>query len=318
MAPMRTQAPLNVVPIAIIVCLCNLGFGQSNPVPPVGNGKAFDPGCELPFQSIAKKHPIDDICDINGKPRELATYAETHQQELAKNNFCAQDPATVLYFHHFMDLQTEVKERGIDFGKDHLPKERSKLKDLIDAPNGVPVGEGKMVSLTGFLNEPHYSDTDHGESVNCNIPDDEFNDIHMSLSKIPFNLPKGPSNRPQRTAMLCKTITAEITPHFRPELWEVDSLKLIGNERSVRITGQLFFDASHVPCEKNGTIAPRNPARATLWEIHPVYEFEVCSEKNVRTCSGGHWIPLAEWAKGKIPPSSQPLKRMKHDEEESE
>jgi hypothetical protein len=59
-----------------------------------------------------------------------------------------------------------------------------------------------------------------------------------------------------------------------------------------RITGQLYFDSSHVPCA-NGQHVRSNPKRNSLWEIHPVYKFEVCTAD----CDGkGQWLPLDQWA----------------------
>lgn len=37
----------------------------------------------------------------------------------------------------------------------------------------------------------------------------------------------------------------------------------------VRVTGQQFFDGSHVPCATTGC---RNPKRVSLWEIHLIYD----------------------------------------------
>jgi hypothetical protein len=45
----------------------------------------------------------------------------------------------------------------------------------------------------------------------------------------------------------CESLNAEISPHFRPETW-LDIVGLnIAPKRPLRITGQLFFDASHQP-----------------------------------------------------------------------
>src|ERR1035438_3827878 len=99
---------------------------------------------------------------------------------------------------------------------------------------------------------------------------------------------------PKRGADLCSSVTAEMIPHFRPQEWigltEVEEL-----ESPVRIIGQLFYDASHVPC-RNGTKA--SPARASVWEIHPVYALDVCAKKSLQTCPANDdtkWKPLHKW-----------------------
>ena len=85
----------------------------------------------------------------------------------------------------------------------------------------------------------HYADTATGESVNCNLPGTEANDIHVSLG-----------NKPDETDE-CQSITAEISPHGRPAKWEVPALAELTNEKMlVRIGGQLMLDASHIPCRE--------------------------------------------------------------------
>jgi len=49
-----------------------------------------------------------------------------------------------------------------------------------------------------------------------------------------------------------------------------------------RVTGQLFFDASHKVCPCGTSNC--SPVRASLWEIHPVMKIEAMRK--------GHWEPL--------------------------
>src|SRR4029077_1606963 len=91
----------------------------------------------------------------------------------------------------------------------------------------------------------------------------------------------------------CKSVTAEMSPHFRPDAWE--GLVNLSITRPVRITGPLFFDSAHQPCR--GDKRP-SPNRISVWEIHPVYQFEVCKNKSLSACSvsdASVWIPLDEW-----------------------
>jgi hypothetical protein len=103
------------------------------------------------------------------------------------------------------------------------------------------------------------------------------NDIHVNLGRTHAE-PK------------CKTITAEISPHFRPDQWTVTELNQIEGH-PVRITGHLFFDSVHKLC--NGTEPiPGQPARASLWEIHPVYGCEVCVNTSLAGCP---WDDDSKW-----------------------
>jgi hypothetical protein len=36
-----------------------------------------------------------------------------------------------------------------------------------------------------------------------------------------------------------------------------------------------------------------DPKRASLWEVHPIYKFEVCPNG---TCADGGWKILEDWA----------------------
>jgi len=104
------------------------------------------------------------------------------------------------------------------------------------------VGEGSLVQFVGFIIEAHYSNVDSGESVNCNLPGEPTNDIHIAVGQA-LDAPE------------CTSITAEIIPHFRPHVWTLlatlngtDGPRLRQQaklDRPLRFTGQLMFDASH-------------------------------------------------------------------------
>jgi hypothetical protein len=172
----------------------------------------------------------------------------------------------------------------IPFGRpNRLPPDRSRLEGLIQTTAGQTIGEGSLVRFTGFVLEAHVSDRTMGESVNCYLPGDESNDIHFTLAEAPG-------------AGLCDGFVAEMIPHFRPSAWTAGNLNQL-RRRPVRVTGQLLFDASHLPCRGEARVAP-HPARASLWEIHPVYSLDVCSAADLGRCrasDGPLWKPLQAW-----------------------
>ena len=89
----------------------------------------------------------------------------------------------------------------------------------------------------------------------------------------------------ERDVALCHSVTAEIIPHFRPTQWEQDELRRVaGRELPVRIAGQLFFDASHFPCDGENPHGGESLRRASLWEIHPVYSIDVCKSTTLDDC----------------------------------
>lgn len=231
-------------------------------------GVPFDPGCILPFHDIAVKRSIDDVCGIHGSGTSKNTKAN-QLQNAAKNNFCATGNVKKMKIRDFISLHNKVMQQQIPFGSYlKVPVDRSQLQKL---------GEGKLVSFTGYIHSVKYANTSTGEGVNCKEKNAENNDIHMELVE---KLNEDNS---------CNRISAEISPHFRPDAWNVSLLKDVAEQHiRMRITGQLFFDASHGACPDGST-----HYRGSSWEIHPVYKIEILV--------GRSYIQLHEWIHDKDP-----------------
>ena len=145
----------------------------------------------------------------------------------------------------------------------------------------VFLGEGTLVRYVGYVLEARKARST--ESVNCHESDVAETDIHIDLVA-------SPSVRNP-----CSSITAEMIPHGRPKMWTRPNINKI--DRPVRVTGQLMFDAMHDLC-KNGKPTQGNPARISLWEIHPVYALDVCRSTSLQACSAGDetvWTPFHKW-----------------------
>lgn len=229
----------------------------------------------FPSPPPAAKLGIDAQCGVTG----AGTGAEA-QQNAAKNNFCAKGAAKPITIADLTNLQTQVTQnKSINFGDephDGIAKgpttNRAPLKRL---------GEGRLVTLKAFI---LVARQEGGESVNCgkNVPNQPlFHDIHISLVASPDVKEE------------CAGVVAEMSPHRRPDSWtHVNVEKVARAGLPVRVTGQLYFDSSHLPCA-NGQRVRSNPSRVSLWEIHPIYKFEVCTAD----CDGaGTWVTLDKWA----------------------
>ena len=242
-----------------------------------GAAAQFRPGCEIPFRHIATTGLAIESCPAEGDGK-----TDAHkEQNKAKNNLCAKGRPIPLSFSAFKRLQKAVDDKGIQYGSSNrLPADRKALEEII-SHNGKKIGEGTVVQYVGFVHNPRNSNRSKGESVNCKRPGAASNDIHIDIVRA--------KNEP-----VCRSITVEVIPHMRPEQWEVDKLKMIGNP--VRFTGHLFFDASHKPCKNDSdTVSPK---RASVWEIHPVYAIDVCKSSQISRCSATDknvWIPLDTW-----------------------
>jgi hypothetical protein len=241
--------------------------------------------CAAPPANSGKAKEVDQCGPDGGAPE---TEPEHRAQNEAKNNLCVPAPGAprLLRQADFLRLQKAaddlVKKGRLEYGqRNNLPKDRSVLKNLIRLATGVWIGEGSPVSLIGFVSHPRNSNVEKGESVNCQKPGAAMNDIH-------FDIVQDPGDE------ACKSVTGEIIPHYRAAAYEVSILRLtrIG-ERPIRVSGQLFFDASHLPCRPGATNKP--PLRAAVWEIHPVYRIEVCRKTSLAACPSNNaalWVPL--------------------------
>ena len=127
------------------------------------------------------------------------------------------------------------------------------------------------------------------ESVNCGstlpLNDKLFHDIHISLV----------DSANTTLANECSSVVAEMSPHHRPDTWTKANLQKVATAKAlVRVTRQLFFDSSHVACAGGIVAVAGNPKRMSVWGIHPIYKFEICTAD----CDGaGTWLPLDDWAK---------------------
>lgn len=259
----------------------------------------FHAGCPLPFDAIAEEHVgVDDYCGIEGETAVDDT--GNQQQNRIKNDFCLKGDPVVIAPNTLVRLQKRIDQQGkIKYGSGRsTPVDRTPLQDVLTV-SGEKIGEGSLITMVGYVVDPHYADVSNGEGVNCKESGDEPNDIHFSISSRPVTIDY--SDKKASKAQLCKLVTAEISPHFRPAEWEVDQLDDLG-EVQVRLKGQLFFDASHKPCSPGKNV---NPARASVWEIHPIYSIDVCKSGGpCRATVDADWTPLDKWeaAKGEVRP----------------
>jgi hypothetical protein len=262
----------------------------------VGSASAqlFNPNCPIPFASIAKHRSIDDICAARGdvpdppvKPSDPAHAL----QNLAKNNFCATGPRALVTFISFKKLQQKLDQKAPEaksWHGLHLPADRSVLLSVYTTSEGATIGEGSIVSFAAWLMKLRPGEH---ESCNCDQTAKDMVDMHLVLI----------SSSDRENALECKSVTAEISPHVRPDQWNADTL-LSANDHPLRFAGQLMYDAAHRPCSGSPpTRASGAPARVSSWEIHPVYAIDVCKKKSLKSCKADNdsvWTPLDQWQGG--------------------
>lgn len=258
----RHVAPFAPVALALAMNAAHTGqpAQQSGQQQAIVQKGSFSPVCALPFKGVPNP-ASDDKCGIQGGGSDEAKIAES----TAKNNFCASTAnSETITYQQLINLQAQSANIS---------------KNVTDRTEIKNMGEGNYVSYVAFVKEAHYSDVTTGEAVNCNLPGNDANDIHIVLMSDPIDSDE------------CHSTTAEMSPHYRPPSWIPDNIMKASAGHPIRVRGQLFYDNSHTPCSGNSR---PNPKRASLWEVHPVYSFEICGQTKIEECLGGsaQWTPL--------------------------
>lgn len=260
------------------------------PAAKAAQGAKFKPVCvspNYPTPAPSASPAIDSQCGLTGS----GAGAEGVQDSV-KNNFCATGQPKAVTIADLTGLQAKVEKNSkINFGNLNRPPRtkgpttnRALLKNI--GGGKLNLGEGDVVTITAYVLKARQEGP---ESVNCgkNAPANASSyDIHISLVGSPDETQE------------CAGVVAEMSPHHRPDSWTHANVGRVSRAKlQVRVTGQLFFDSSHFPCS-GGKAVPGNPLRVSLWEIHPVYKFEVCTAAAGCDGGGGTWAPLDEWVKG--------------------
>jgi hypothetical protein len=137
------------------------------------------------------------------------------------------------------------------------------------------VREGKLVKVRGFLAaglEPHANTS--GESVNCRFTQTENNDFHISLV--------GNAGEDE-----FKGIVVEMIPQNRSANWTLAKLKDIRQQgKRVLVVGALFYDNIHIVNDDPNHPIGGQPKRVSLWEVHPITKFFVCTKAS-NNCNAG-------------------------------
>jgi len=260
--------------IAILLLCTSSSLAQQN--------RKFLPGCPLPsaLAGVART-TFDNTCGIKGASTVASKIAESR----AKNNFCVAAPAVDITYDTLKELQQAVGPHDPDLGNRENPSRPSHAY----AVTAGSFQEGQLVRLAAFVHLAKYSNTGKkkdgtgGENVNCDRPGKPPNDLHIVLVPAPNKVE-------------AESVTAEVSPHFRPVEWTDDNLNHF-HDHLFRFTGQLFLDTSHTAC---GPGSPKGcvPKRISVWEVHPVYAIEICESTDASTCqpnATNGWVSLEEF-----------------------
>jgi hypothetical protein len=219
-------------------------------------------------------------CPPSGKDKQgtkISPAKNAGLLNLAKRHIPAGSTPTTLKLADFVKLITAAEaEFGIDArsSKFIIEPTRTKLKPL----PGTPAPEGDLVQFSGFVNEVR---PQHGESVNCYSTTNA--DIHINVGA------KGKTE--------FDGIVVEMIPQLpRPLGWDNNALvKLRDDQVPVLVVGGLTLDNEHLLNNDSQHVIKSQPARISLWEIHPVTEFFVCEKASCDRENHSDWLTLSKW-----------------------
>jgi hypothetical protein len=180
-------------------------------------------------------------------------------------------------------------------------RNHANLKDQLAA-----MGEGQLHGALGFLYSVTPENKGTGETSNCKLHDKESDvDFHIGIGfdeNLAARIREAASGGKKLTTdekaeIRHTTFIVEMTPHYRAKFhsgWTSDSLKKVMGRR-VKVVGQLMADSEHNVTSQNcGLGITPDCWRATIWELHPVTQFQVCHSTNTCEISSSDWKDLEQ------------------------
>lgn len=170
----------------------------------------------------------------------------------------------------------------------NLPKDLGKANHQTLLTQLAALGEGHIFQTVGYLYEIKQ---EKGESCNCELDTPDAIDYHMYIGYDPARAKQLATGPPAKLSDEAQSVIVEMTPQvrerFHPE-WQFDTIKKFTGQQ-VRITGQLLADNEHYVHGQDCALGQTSTCfRATIWELHPVTAFEVCTSGDC-TATTGTW-----------------------------
>jgi hypothetical protein len=184
----------------------------------------------------------------------------------------------------------------------------------------VALNEGEIVRAIGYL---YYAELTSKESTNCERSGPNDSDYHMGIGFDAGRVAEAKASPAKGTTQFhdlqANSMIAEMTPYYRAQFepqWTLTKLQAAYGMQ-VMVVGQLTADNDHHLASEDCGMSGATSAcwRLSIWEIHPVTSFSVC------TASGGcadanstGWTKLEAWtaSPGKKKPPKKPPKKPAH------
>jgi len=227
----------------------------------------------------AVKACVESLADCPKRGCAAEDSAEAAANEIKRTRPADGTPLK-LSVDDFARLQREADERVGQGPQDLSPTQHEAIKHL-PVDDGT-VSEGDLVRVIGYIakGEDGLHANQSGESVNCQLKKLPNNDIHIPLVAKPGDTEY-------------QGIVVEMIPQDRPAAWTVEALKeLQANGTQVWVEGGLAYDKVHYVNADRANAFKDEPARMSLWEVHPITRFLVCRKQNCDADNADDWSAL--------------------------
>lgn len=171
------------------------------------------------------------------------------------------------------------------------------------------LGEGHVYGLRGYLYYAQKGGT--SESSNCQLGDIDAIDFHIGIGFDPEIAAKLLAKKAgtgkltdEENASLNKTsVIVEMTPHYRFQFkpdWTLQAVEAAVG-RQVRVIGQLLVDNEHLDAKDDCAIGNAATCwRASVWELHPVIQFQVCESDKPCADDSTSWVDVGAKTPAKV------------------
>ena len=238
--------------------------------------------CEAGLENFHECHAsYPSGCSSSGKYDGYLNYLKNRQPP--------RDSKPALVFTSLSDYQKLESNTPKTLGKSN----HSDLKDQLAA-----MGEAHPAAVIGYL---YYVKHEGAESGNCELtaPEDTDYNIGVGFDKnvAASGMPKATPSPADKTSLKQTAVVVEMTPQYRDSfapVWTIDAVKAVLGKQ-VKVTGQLMADNEHNVSKDNCGLADHGDTcwRASIWELHPVTSFQVCTLKDAEcTRDGPGWVDI--------------------------
>src|SRR6266403_729620 len=160
------------------------------------------------------------------------------------------------------------------------------------------LGEGHIEGIIGYL---YRASIAGAESTNCQLTGEANVDFMLSVGfdkdvAARISPDKPLSGEATRVAEK-SSIIAEVTPYYRSKYhssWTINKFSSVLG-RQVKVVGQLLMDSGHFRPSDDCSLPSASQSRcwrASVWELHPVTEFYVCTSDQACAVEDSHWVKL--------------------------